>query len=88
MVSMTDSRDAMAVREEIVPGDSTAAGRMPKVRRRDLPPVLLQHLLDRIRTRSISADQLGLLATWLDEEPEVSSCRWFKLFPGMIGVVF
>jgi hypothetical protein len=33
---------------------------MPKIRRRNLPPALLNHLLDRIRSREISAEQLGL----------------------------
>jgi len=56
---------------------------MPKVRRRNLPAALLQHLLDRIQERSISADQLGLLAAWLDEQPDVPEGRWFKRFPGM-----
>jgi hypothetical protein len=31
----------------------------------------LHHLLDRIRSREISASQLGLFADWLDMEPEV-----------------
>jgi hypothetical protein len=57
---------------------------MPKIRRRDLAPTLLDHLLERIRSREISADQLGELATWLDTEPEVSTGKWFKRFPGMI----
>ena len=56
---------------------------MPKVQRKNLPPALFQHLLDRIRDRSISADQLGLLAAWLDAQPEVPADRWFKRFPGM-----
>jgi ribosomal protein S18 acetylase RimI-like enzyme len=56
---------------------------MPKVRRQGLPPALLQHLLDRIQQRQIGADQLGLLAAWLDREPEVPAGRWFKRFPGM-----
>lgn len=57
---------------------------MPKVRRRNLPPALLQHLLDRVQDRCISATQLGLLAEWLDVEPEVPLGPWFKRFPGMI----
>jgi len=57
---------------------------MPRVRRNNLPPALLEHLLDRIRTRNISADQLGLLAEWLDNAPEVPTGRWFKKFPDMI----
>ena len=54
---------------------------MPKVRRRNLPPAVLRHLLDRIASRNISADQLGSLAEWLDGEPEVPLGRWFKRFP-------
>ncbi len=57
---------------------------MPKVRRRNLPPALLKHLLDRIQDRSISANQLGLLADWLDGQPEVPEGPWFKRFSGMI----
>lgn len=57
---------------------------MPRVRRQNLPPPLLAHLLDRIRSRNISADQLGLLAEWLDSAPEVPAGRWFKRFPGMV----
>lgn len=57
---------------------------MPKIRRRDLPAALLDHLLDRIRSREISADQLGELATWLDTEPEVAPGKWFKRFSGLI----
>jgi hypothetical protein len=57
---------------------------MPKVRRQNLPPLLLRHLLDRIQDRSIDSSQLGLLATWLDTNPEVPARDWFKRFPGMI----
>jgi hypothetical protein len=56
---------------------------MPEIRRRDIPAGLFNHLLDRIRYRHIHADQLGLLADWLDTEPEVPEGRWFKRFPGM-----
>ncbi len=56
---------------------------MPRIRRQNLPPRLLEHLLDRVRARDISADQLGLLAEWLDTEPEVPAGRWFKRFPGL-----
>jgi len=57
---------------------------MPKIRRHNLPPALLQHLLDRIKSREISAEQLGLLADWLDTTPEVPPGRWFKRFSGVI----
>ena len=53
---------------------------MPRVRRRDLPLALLNHLLDRISERAISADQLEEFADWLDTEPEVPDARWFKRF--------
>jgi hypothetical protein len=57
---------------------------MPKVRRQDFPPALLDHLLDRITEREISANQLGQFADWLLTEPEVPEGRWFKRFPDMI----
>ncbi len=56
---------------------------MPRIRRHGLPPRLLDHLLDRVANRSISADRLGLLADWLYTEPEVPEGKWFKRFPGM-----
>ncbi len=56
---------------------------MPEIRRAKLPPALLAHLLERIRQRQISADQLGLLAAWLDTRPIVPIGPWFKRFPGM-----
>jgi len=56
---------------------------MPKIRRRNLPPALLNHLLDRIKTREISSDQLGVLADWLDTEPDVPNGKWYKRFSGM-----
>src|SRR5438477_11421426 len=58
--------------------DSTARIPVPKIRRRSLPPALLRHLLDRIRSREISASQLGLFTDWLDTEPEVPNKKWFN----------
>ena len=57
---------------------------MPRIRRRNVPPALLNHLLDRIADREISSDQLGQFADWLLTEPEVPGGRWFKRFPEMI----
>jgi hypothetical protein len=51
--------------------------------RQNLPPALLDHLLDRVRQRQISPDQLGVLADWLDTEPEVPEGKWFKRFAGL-----
>lgn len=56
---------------------------MPQVRREDVPPLLLQHLLERIQERRIDAKQLELLAEWLDGEPEVPVAPCYKRFPGM-----
>ena len=56
---------------------------MPTIRRENIPPALVQHLLDRIQTRKLSADQLVLLAHWLDTEPEVPDGEWYKRFSGM-----
>ncbi len=57
---------------------------MARIRRSNLPSALFQHLLDRIQSRKISADQLRLLAQWLDTEPEVPEGAWYKRFSGMI----
>jgi hypothetical protein len=57
---------------------------MPKIRRRNVPSALLNHLLDRIAERQISAKQLEQFADWLVTEPEVPEGRWFKRFPEMI----
>jgi ribosomal protein S18 acetylase RimI-like enzyme len=56
---------------------------VPNVRRQNLPPALLRHLLERIQSRKINATQLELLATWLDTEPEVPEGEWYKRFSGM-----
>jgi hypothetical protein len=57
---------------------------MPRIRRQNLPPALLNHLLDRIEERQISSDQLGEFADWLDTEPEVPEGKWFKRLSGII----
>lgn len=56
---------------------------MSKIRRENIPPALFQHLLDRIQSRKIGADQLVLLARWLEGEPEVPEGEWYKRFTGM-----
>ncbi|MEQ1859191.1 MAG: hypothetical protein ABMA13_04585 [Chthoniobacteraceae bacterium] len=43
----------------------------------------MRHLIQRVEERSIGADQLVLLAAWLDTEPDVPAGPWFKRFPGM-----
>ena len=56
---------------------------MPRIRRSNLPRALYAHLLEQVKSRNISADQLGLLADWLATQPEVAEGKWFKKFPGM-----
>jgi hypothetical protein len=56
---------------------------MPWIRRHNLPPALLNHLLDRIRSREISVEDLGLLAEWLDTKLEVPEGKCFKRFSAM-----
>ena len=56
---------------------------MPRIRRHNLPPRLLDHLLDRVSSRNITSVQLGLLADWLRADPEVPTGKWFKNFPGL-----
>jgi hypothetical protein len=50
-----------------------------------VPRAVLDHLRARMLEREIAAEQLGLLAQWLDMEPEVPFGPWFKRFPGMIA---
>ena len=56
---------------------------MPRVRRQNVPPALIQHLLNRIQTRRLPASQLELLSKWLDTEPDVPEGKWYKRFSGM-----
>lgn len=56
---------------------------MPQVLRRDLPPGVYAHLLDRIQERQINAGQLRELLVWLDSNPEVPAGKWFKRIGGM-----
>jgi hypothetical protein len=57
---------------------------MPKVRRQNIPPTLLEHLRDRVEQREISLDQLRQLLLWLDTHPVVPPGRWFKRFPALV----
>lgn len=56
---------------------------MPKVRRKDVPRPLFEHLLQRVHERSIGVDAIASLATWLDTDPEVPVGPWFKRLSAM-----
>ena len=58
---------------------------MPRIRRDRVPSAVIDHLVTRCREREISMGQLGLLARWMNAEPEVPIGPWFKRFPGMIA---
>jgi hypothetical protein len=52
---------------------------MPRIERWDnLPPNVRQHLIDRMRDRAISIDDLNQLRLWIDSQPEVPEGDWFK----------
>lgn len=50
---------------------------MPKIKRKGVPPKLLEHLLDRIESRSINVNALETFVAWLDKNPEVPAGGWF-----------
>ena len=43
----------------------------PNILRENVPPQVLEQLLQRMREREIRPDPLAFLADWLDKEPEV-----------------
>ncbi len=52
---------------------------MPKIANWDsLPPNGRQHLMDRMRDRSISIADLNQLRLWIASQPEVPEGDWFK----------
>ena len=53
---------------------------MPKIRRQSLPQQLMEHLIDRVGLREISAEDLIALRNWLDSNPQVPVGPWFKRF--------
>jgi hypothetical protein len=46
----------------------------------DLPANVRQHLLDRMRDRAISLDDLNQLRLWIDLHPTVPEGDWYKDF--------
>jgi hypothetical protein len=56
---------------------------MPRIRRSNLPRPLYAHLLERVKSRNISTEQLALFADWLATQPEVPDGKWFKKFSAL-----
>ncbi|HEV2196131.1 MAG TPA: hypothetical protein VGR55_11150 [Candidatus Acidoferrum sp.] len=54
---------------------------MPKIERWDnLPQNVRNHLVDRMRDRSISIADLNQLRLWIEAQPEVPEGHWYKDF--------
>lgn len=54
---------------------------MPKIERWDnIPQNVRNHLLDRMRDRSISVADLNQLRLWIESQPEVPEGHWYKDF--------
>ena len=51
---------------------------MPKIQWTDLPPVLREHLFERVRERKISAEDLYALKLWRETSPDAPDGPWFK----------
>jgi len=57
---------------------------MPKVRRRNVPPAVIAHLVRRVRERYVPHQDLQSLGAWLDADPTVPTGPWFKRFARII----
>ena len=53
---------------------------MPRIRWTGLPVALRGHLLDRLREREITADDLYRLKLWRESEPVAPDGPWYKDF--------
>ena len=46
----------------------------------NLPMAVRQHLVERMRDRLISIDDLNRLRLWIESRPEVPEAEWYKDF--------
>ena len=53
---------------------------MPTIQWQNLPTALRDHLLDRLKERKISANDLYALKLWRESEPEAPDGLWYKDF--------
>ena len=45
-----------------------------------MPAAIRQHLVERMRDRNISLDDLNRLRLWIESQPEVPEGEWYKDF--------
>jgi hypothetical protein len=53
---------------------------MPAIEWRALPTQVQNHLMDRLRVREITAQDLGALLSWINGDPQVPEGAWCKDF--------
>ena len=53
---------------------------MPKIQWTNLPPVLREHLFDRLVERQITAEDLYQLKLWRESEPDAPEGEWYEDF--------
>jgi hypothetical protein len=53
---------------------------MPKIQWANLPTALRDHLIDRLRERKITVEDLYQLKLWRETEPEAPDGPWYKDF--------
>ena len=53
---------------------------LPAIRFSELPPSLWQHLLERVKQREISLNDLQQLQAWAQSNPEAPDGEWYKDF--------
>jgi hypothetical protein len=56
---------------------------MPKIQRAEVPPRIIQHLLQRARERAITLQDIQQILRWIETNPTVPNGDWFKRFSGV-----
>ncbi len=75
----TDPEEARRLGDEL--GRMVFGGLIPKIETWDkLPLAVRQHLIERMRDRSIGLEDLNRLRLWVESKPEVPEGDWYKDF--------
>jgi hypothetical protein len=54
---------------------------MPKIAGwTDFPPAIREHLIERMRDRRVTLEDLNRLRLWIESDPEVPEGMWYKDF--------